>query len=573
MYVDNAVKQLNSANEFLQQQAAEDYNRKMANLQALNLAIATGKDDQRKLWQKRMDRSGLIGIMGDIKDALTPEDKTKLSAKSTMGEGIFNPSSVGNPQVNLEKGVIGNTAAMSQEQRNILLNKQLNDKQQAFMLADKEYRKTHGGQPLSIQEFNKMYENQLVGGQVSDNKNKDGYIVTEPEIQDNAQKRVEFLKQIQAEKDLQKGQQNLVNEQLAIDKRNKDAMALNSKAQMSNDNSFEGYMKRKGTAVKEFEGDWRDMSAQNLAMFRDAYNYYIDKDPNKAKALLGEYKLNQQGINKLWKEDPNAGLALDAFKAPKGQGKKLIKNISIKLKGNSTTIPLGEMVIPESAMTSNFELMKHLKKMGYKDLEQAYAHKTNEESTVNALQQTEANKNLLAGEAASKGDVAYKDYGGILMKRETVDGGKGPVTFSSLALDKVLNKPNSSGKVEPKQNISPEERAKLEGAINNADADIKDISSKIESGEITATEIKKRMDSIKTGNAKVDKAIANEYKKQIDRAKKAEKTQWFFPRDPEGEKAQKDRNEKLKRDSEKTKAALAEKLDYLNDGTKIISQR
>ena len=367
MYVDNAVKQLNSANDFLQQQAAEDYNRKIANLQALNLAIATGKDDQRKLWQKRMERSGLLGMIGDIKDALTPEDKTKLSAKSTMGEGIFNPSAVGKPQINLEKGVIGNTAAMSQEQRNMLLNKQLNDKQQAFMLADKEYRRTHGGQPLSIQEFNKMYENQLISGNVSDNKNKDGYIVTEPEIQDNAQKRVEFLKQIQAEKDLQGGQQNLVNEQLAIDKKNKDAMALNNKVQMSTDNSFEGYMKGKGTAVKEFEGDWRDMSAQNLAMFRDAYNYYIDKDPNKAKALLGEYKLNQQAINKLWKEDPNAGLALDAFKAPKGPGKKLIKNISIKLKGNSTTIPLGEMVIPEYAMTSNFELMKHLKKMGYKD--------------------------------------------------------------------------------------------------------------------------------------------------------------------------------------------------------------
>ena len=51
-------------------------------------------------------------------------------------------------------------------------------------------------------------------------------------------------------------------------------MALNNKVQMSTDNSFEGYMKGKGTAVKEFEGDWRDMSAQNLAMFRDAYNYY-----------------------------------------------------------------------------------------------------------------------------------------------------------------------------------------------------------------------------------------------------------------------------------------------------------
>ena len=157
------------------------------------------------------------------------------------------------------------------------------------------------------------------------------------------------------------------------------------------------------------------------------------------------------------------------------------------------------------------------------------------------------------------------------MKRETIEGEKGPVTFSSLALDKVLSGSNSSGKTGAKQNISPEERIKLEGAIKNADADLKDINTKIESGEITATEIKKRMDSLKTGNSKVDKFITDEYKKQIDRAKKAESTQGFFPRDIDAEKAQKDREKKKRSESKKIKDALAKNLEWRDDNTKIIS--
>lgn len=430
MYVDNAVKQLNSANDFLQQQAAEDYNRKMANLQALNLAIKTGNKEERDLWQKRLNRSGIIGALGDIKDAILPnrpEDSQHLDPSTiTIGKNAFQSQKMGTPQVNLEKNVIGNTAAMSQEQRNILLNNKLNDKQQAFMLADKEYRRTHGGQPLSIQEFNKMYENQLISGYVSDNKNKDGYIVTEPEIQDNAQKRVEFLKQIQAEKDLQGGQQNLVNKQLAIDKNNKDAMALNAKAQQAKDNTFEGYMQKRGNMVKQYEGDWGNMSAQNLAMFRDAYNYYIDKDPSKAKQILGEYKMNQQNINKFWQEDPNAGLALDAFKAPKGAEKTEDRYINVTFVGNTQPIQIGINKIPVKYLSDPNELLKYFRSKGgaFKNATSATAFKAYDDAIQNAFIQGQGNKELESAYAQAGNkyyvDNAVMDDNGNVIKAQLI---------------------------------------------------------------------------------------------------------------------------------------------------------
>lgn len=482
MYLSNQVSQLNSANNFLQQQANEDYNKKMQALQALQLAIKTGKEDQRDLWQKRMDRSGLIGMLGDIKDALGGGKRQKLNPSTlTIPGGTGGQGESGTPVIAMKDAVMGNKGAIEQAQRNLLLDKKLNDKQQAYMLADKAHR-AKTGQPLSIKEFNEKYENQVTkdselvdnskiredyvgkAGDIFKNSslnesmsdkqkayfiaNKEHYAKTgqplpidqfnlmyedqktKPEVTDNAENRVDFLKQVQAEKDIQGDQQALLKEQAGIDKYNKEAAAKNASAQTSED-PFVSHMKQSGNLVKSFEGNWGDMSSQNLAMFREAYNYWIDRDPRKARQILGEYKLNQQQINKYWNEDGNAGMAFDAFKAQKGGEKMYEVDVSVLQKGGDQMLPQGKMLIPASIYADRKKALAYMKKQFGVDLDDVQLHKSSEDSQVASKVRSEGLKNEFKNTGIPLSDGSYISVvQGKVKKFTPYQDDKGKVVYS-----------------------------------------------------------------------------------------------------------------------------------------------
>lgn len=405
MYADNAVKQLGAANDFLQQQAAEDYNRKIANLQALNLAIKTGNKEERDLWQKRLNRSGIIGALGDIKDAILPnrpEDSQHLDpSTSTIGKGAFVSGGSNTPQINQQPNVMN---TIDKAKAKILSDKNLTDEQKAFMIADMENRQQGKG-ALGVDQFKGSAPNLKnigEGSQINIPMDQQKYL------------------------DEAKRQQDLLKQQNQIDKNNTDAKILNAKAEMSKPNTFEEYMQKGGNVFKQYEGDWGNMSAQNLAMFRDAYNYYIDKDPSKAKQILGEYKMNQHNINKFWMEDDNKGMALDAFKAPKGGDKVEDRYINVTFSGNTQPIQIGLNKIPAKYLSDPNELLKYLRSKGgaFKNATSATAFKAYDDAAQNAFTQGQGNKELEAAYAKAGGkgyvDNAVMDESGNIIKAQLI---------------------------------------------------------------------------------------------------------------------------------------------------------
>jgi len=285
MYAGEAERQLSALAQTNAALASEQYNRKMADL--AEAKFLTDIDDKRRESSIRnSQRSGIIGMGKNILDALRGDKaEAQISFTTSQQKGQPTQAPTGKPLLDAVRGY--NSADIFKQANNTSAKTGVDSTTNEYMIADKMWRNSHNGEPLSLETFKQMNSDKETNKYLSSEVNKEMLNESDRAIVDA--------------------------ENETIQSKNRNIEAENKRAQMEYERKIQkdpvgAYMRdaeSRGVIIPEkLEGSKSDMRKQNYNFHNDQIEYYMrNKMYAQARKAEREWIQNEINIDGTWNDD------------------------------------------------------------------------------------------------------------------------------------------------------------------------------------------------------------------------------------------------------------------------------